>query len=151
MDASRNEITIAIFLGIFVGLISMAAFYFISKKTQLFKSSPEKISIENVDKTKAQKNDTGKKTDANQKLFLNVTPLEKEIISPMKTFKIEGSTKKGSNVVVLNGKNSELLPLGRTGNFSASIALKTGINEVFITASFGDESITNEKIIYYQE
>ncbi len=46
MDSSKNEVFIAIFLGILVGLVSVLSFYYIFKQKGTFKKESGKISVD---------------------------------------------------------------------------------------------------------
>lgn len=147
MNSSKNEVIIAIFLGIFVGLISVFAFYFVAKKTNFFALRPLKVSVPIKEDKNAAKTDK----QIVESFELQVTPLENEIISEVPEFKISGTVNKPAEIIVQTDNLSKIVTAGASGDFETSLELKSEINEIFVTAVAGGDARTIEKIVYYQK
>lgn len=146
MDSSKNEILIAIFLGILIGFISVLTFYFIFKN---------RMRAGNGNKTTVNLNEKGEKAKTKsitQNFDLIIDPEDKEIISGAQTFTLKGSTDKNATLIVQTDDSTKTMKPDREGNFEISLDLKPEVNQVFVTSILdGSQEKTIEKIIYYEQ
>ncbi len=145
MNSSKNEIFIAIFLGILVGLTSVLTFYFIFKKKSLSSSQNQAFSV-NLQKTV--------KTlisPIQQEFNLTIEPNDAELISQVADFKINGKTNKSAVVIVQTDETSEIIKPDRDGNFIFTTQLTNEINQIIFTAIYNNQEKTIEKTIYYEK
>jgi hypothetical protein len=145
MNSSKNEIFIAIFLGILVGLTSVLTFYFIFKKKSM--SSPQDQSFS----VNLQKTVKTLISPIQQEFNLTVEPSDAELISQVADFKINGTTNKEAVVIVQTDETSEIIKPDRDGNFSFTTQLKNEINQIIFTAVYNNQEKTIEKTIYYEK
>jgi hypothetical protein len=149
MDSSKNEILIAIFLGILIGFISVLSFYFIYKNRSKYLPKTQKTSVSLNTKTKSSDN-------SGQNIFenfdLTVDPEDDNVVSQTNMFTIKGQTDKKAIVIVQTDDNAIRVTPDSNGNFSTEVNLQPEINQVFISAILDStQEKTIEKIIYYEK
>jgi len=147
MDSSKNEILIAVFLGILIGFISVLSFYFIFKNRSRNLSKTQKTIVP------LTTNNSGKNQQNIVETFdLTVDPEGDNVISQTSMFTIKGQTDKKAIVIIQTDDNTLRLTPDNDGNFSVQVNLQPEINQVFISAILGDsQEKTIEKIIYYEK
>ena len=141
MDSSKNEVFIAIFLGILIGLVSVLSFYYVFKRKGSFLKDSKKISVN----LKTQNKPVAEAFE------ITVEPLDSEIISQIPEFKINGKTHKDAELIIQTDDLSQLVKLDPNGNFSYMISLKNDINQIFISAIYKGQEKNVEKTIYYEK
>ena len=141
MDSSKNEVFIAIFLGILVGLVSVLSFYYIFKQKGSLLKTPEKISVN----LKIQNKSVAEAFE------MTIEPQDSEIISQIPEFKINGKTQSAADVVVQTDDLSSLIKPNSDGSFSYTVSLKNDINQIFISAIYKGQEKSLEKTIYYEK
>jgi hypothetical protein len=146
MDSSKNEILIAIFLGILIGFISVLSFYFIFKNRSRFSNSSSKTSIK-IDNQKPTLSDK----NISETFDLTINPEENEITSETQIFTISGQTIKNATVILQTSDTITRLSPDSNGNFSSQITLNPEINQIFISSILDSQEKTIEKIIYYEK
>lgn len=145
MDSSKNEILIAVFLGIFIGFIAVLIFYFAFKKSQSVSTRKSVKSVVQISEKK-----TGNQNLISQNFDLTLDPSDSNIISQVSEFELRGTTDK--NAVVVVQTDDEFIPvkLDSNGNFRTKINLTRDVTQVFITSVLDKtQEKTVEKIIYY--
>lgn len=141
MDSSKNEVYIAIFLGILVGLVSVLSFYYIFKQRGSFRRESGKISVDLKTQNKT----------VSEAFEMTVEPQQAEIISQIPEIKINGKTQGAADVIIQTDNSSQLIKLSRDGNFSSTVTLKNDITQIFVTAIYKGQEKTIEKTIYYEK
>jgi hypothetical protein len=147
MDSSKNEILIAIFLGILIGFISVLSFYFIFKNRSRLNPQDKKTTV-SLNQDNSSKN--------NKNIFetfdLTVDPEDEEVISETQVFTIKGKTDKNAVVTIQTEDKIVRLTPDKNGNFSTPIELQPEVNQVFISSILDTtQEKTIEKIIYYEK
>lgn len=146
MDSSKNEIAIAIFLGITVGLISFFSFYFLSKKNFL-----QGLQSKKSNKTTIKISSAPKKT-ISEVFDLIVDPQESNIISEVDVFTIKGKTLPNTQVIATGDIDDQFLTTNsEDGSFKFEITLKNELTQIFITAIHGNEQRIVEKQLVYEK
>ena len=148
MDSSKNEVFIAIFLGILVGLVSVLSFYYIFKQRESFQKNSDKISVDLKTQTAGGNNQNKPVTEAFE---ITVEPRDSEIISQIPEFKIYGKTYKDAYLIIQTDDSSKFIKPDSDGKFSYTISLKKDITQIFISAIYKDQDKTIEKTIYYEK
>jgi hypothetical protein len=145
MDSAKNEIFIAVFLGILVGLIFVLTFYFVSKKTGFLRPQEEKISV-------AIKNQVKPKTSQKieEQFDLSVDPPDSAIISQTKVYKLTGKSTTGAQVYLITDNKTEKVETQKDGTFEINVDLLSEVTQVVIAAVSQNQEKSVEKIIYYE-
>lgn len=141
MDSSKNEVFIAIFLGILVGLVSVLSFYYIFKQNNSLTKGSDKITVD----LKTQNKPVAEAFE------ITVEPSDFEIISQTPEFKINGKTHKNADIIVQTDDLSKLIKPDAEGNFSYTVSLKNEISQIFISAIYKGQEKSVEKTIYYEK
>jgi hypothetical protein len=146
MDSSKNEILIAIFLGILIGFISVLSFYFIFKNQYRLSSLSKKTTI-TLDQSSQEKNNK----NIFQTFNLILDPAEDNVISETSSFTLNGQTDKKAILIVQTEDKTLRLTPDNNGNFSTKLELQPDVNQIFISAILGSQEKTIEKIIYFEK
>jgi hypothetical protein len=148
MDSSKNEVFIAIFLGILVGLVSVLSFYYIFKQKGSFQQNSDKISVD----LNAQNAGSDKQNRPIAEAFeITIEPQESEIISQIPEFKINGKTHKDAALIIQTDALSKFITPDSNGEFSYTVTLKNDITQLFISAIYKGQEKSVEKTIYYEK
>lgn len=145
MDSSKNEVLIAIMLGILLGFIAVVTFYFISKKN-LINNSSQKTVLQ-IDSKNNQKDKS-----IVENFDLTINPVDSEFVSEVPEFTIKGTTSKNAIIVIQTAAVATRIQPDNDGNFQTTIKLENVVNQIFVTSILnGSEVKTIEKTILYEK
>lgn len=142
MDSSKNEILIAIMLGILLGFVAVLTFYFVSKKN-LLKNAPQSTILKLDEKTAKNKSIV-------ENFDLTLTPKDADLISEVQKFVLKGKTSKNALVIIQSDTETFKIKPDSNGNFEKTINLENEVNQIFATAILGNtQEKTIEKTVIY--
>lgn len=147
MDSSKNEILIAIFLGILIGFVAVLSFYFIFRNRSRLNLT-RKTSVNLTEKTSSKKGANG----IAENFDLTLDPEDSEIVSQVEEFNLSGVTDKNALVFVQTDETVTKLTPDANGKFSTKIQLTQDVTQVFVTAILqNSQEKTIEKTIFFEK
>lgn len=133
---ARKEITIAVIIGLLVGLIVVGGI--IRARSALSNITPPEI---NIGKPKSSPSPTPGRNSH----FLTLTTTDNQVLDTNSII-IEGSTLPDTYIVILGEKSEYIIVPNDLGGFSQEVALVTGANTIAIT-SYQDNGNSQEETL----
>jgi len=121
---ARKEITIAVIIGLIVGLIVVGGI--IRARSALNKLTPPEIPL--LGNKKSPSNNNSQPTG----LFLNLTTLDNQVVSSP-NLTIAGTTLPNTYIVILGEKAEYIIIPSETGAFTQEVTLVSGANSIKVT------------------
>lgn len=134
----KKELGIAIFIGVLLGFGLSALVWTIDTEKKPLDQIANKSSLatQNENENEIIPVDDQKidPIEAENKIFLNITHPENEIISSRPNLIVSGETIANATVVIIWEKEQDILVADREGNFETEINLIGGENKIKVTA-----------------
>jgi hypothetical protein len=134
---ARKEITIAIIIGLIVGLVVVVGI--IRARSALESVSPTDLNLGKQARSSAEpQNNQGE-------LFLTLETADNQVLSSP-TLTIQGSTLAGTYIVILDESEEHIIVPNEVGSFAQDITLVAGANTITVT-SYQPDGTKLEKVL----
>lgn len=143
----KKERIVLSFIAVLLGLlVAGVAFYFYQSTKAIPPSTIDKISIKPT-KTPVR---AATKTPG---YFLTLDEPKDELVVSKKIIKVSGKTAKGTIIVISTNSNDEVIEPTATGNFSTTMNIEDGQNQIMVTAIYpnGEEENLVRTISFSEE